>query len=321
MEINKKLYNASKIALVECMALKENEKVLIISDKNTRNIAYHLFEVSQKYSKETPILIEIPVAKVNGEEPPQIVADIMKKFDVVLCPTSKSLTHTKARIEASNLGVRIATLPGINEDIMIRCMSANYNNIAEETIRICDILEKHRIVRITSKLGTDLKFSIEGRKAYASKGLFHQKGESGNLPTGEAYLAPVEGTANGVAVFDGSFASIGILEEPLKLFIKDGYVEKISGGKQAKQLDNLLKPFGKPAYNIAEFGIGTNDKAKLIGKILEDEKVKGTIHIALGNNKSMGGSIDVGIHLDGIITKPDVYLDDKLFMKKGKILF
>lgn len=320
MNFDKKLLNASKVAIMDCMGLQKGESILIVCDAATRNIAYHLFEISLKYSTKKPLLVEIPIAKVNGEEPPTEVAELMKKFDVVLCPTSKSLTHTKARIEASKLGVRIATLPGITEDIMIRGMNADYNKIAKETIRICSILEQHRNVRIYTNSGTDLTFSIEGRKAYASKGLFHYKGESGNLPTGEAYLAPVEGTANGVAVIDGSFASIGILNKPITLEIKNGYVTKISGDVEATQLKKILKPFGKPALNIAEFGIGTNYKAQLSGKILEDEKIKGTIHLALGNNLSMGGSVDVGIHVDGVILKPDVYFDDKLVMKKGKLL-
>ncbi|MFN3478322.1 MAG: aminopeptidase [bacterium] len=301
------------------MGAKKNESVLIICDNNTRNIAYHLFEISQKYLTQKPILVEIPEGKVNGEEPPEIVADLMKKFDIVLCPTSKSLTHTKARIEASKMGARIATFPGITEDIMIRGMNANYQKISLETMKICEILEKHKKVTIKTKLGTNLTFNIEGRKAYASKGLFHNKGESGNLPTGEAYLAPIEGSANGIAIIDGSFAMIGVLEKPIVLEIRDGFVTSISGDKQAKELKKILKPFGKDALNIAEFGIGTNDKAKLSGKILEDEKIKGTIHIALGNNKSMGGNVDVGIHLDGVILKPDVYLDDKLVIKKGKL--
>ncbi|HOJ37571.1 MAG TPA: aminopeptidase [Ignavibacteriales bacterium] len=320
MKLDKKLLKASQIAIVDCMGLQKDEKILIICDKNTRNIAYHLFEISKKYSNYKPLLIEIPVANVNGEEPPEVVADIMKKFDVVLCPTTKSLTHTQARIEASKIGVRIATFPGITEDIMIRGMNADYKKISEETIKLCNILEQHKSVTIKTKLGTNLSFSIDGRKAFASKGLFHAKGESGNLPTGEAYLAPIEGTANGIAVFDGSFASIGMLDEPITLTIKDGYVTKISGGKQAKELQKMLKPFGKDAYNIAEFGIGTNDKAKLSGNILEDEKVKGTIHIALGNNKSMGGNVGIGIHLDGLIIKPDVWLDDRKIMEKGKLL-
>ena len=82
----------------------------------------------------------------------------------------------------------------------------------------------------------------------------------------------------------------------------------------------MLDKVGKKARNIAEFGIGTNDSARLSGILLEDEKVMGTVHLALGNNVTMGGSVNVPMHVDGVIKKPTVYLDGKLLMDKGKLL-
>jgi leucyl aminopeptidase (aminopeptidase T) len=259
--------------------------------------------------------------KINGEEPPQEVADLMQKFDVVFCPTSKSLTHTDARRNASAKGVRIATFPGITEDVMIRGLNADYVEIARMTIKVQKVLEKGKAIRVTAPNGTDISFGIKGRKVIPSKGLFHKKGESGNLPTGEAYLAPIEGTSNGVFVVDGSMAGLGLIKNVnIKIEVKDGYAVKITGGTMAKKLNEMLDKVGKEARNIAEFGIGTNPSAKLSGILLEDEKVMGTIHIALGNNKSMGGSVNVPIHLDGVIKKPTVYMDGKVIMKDGKLL-
>jgi leucyl aminopeptidase (aminopeptidase T) len=245
----------------------------------------------------------------------------MKLFDVVLCPTAKSLTHTNARREASALGARIATFPGITEEIMIRGLNADYKKIAALTIKLQEIMNEVNIVRVTAPNGTDITMDISGRKALPSKGLFHKKGESGNLPTGEAYIAPLEGKSNGVFVVDGSMSGVGVIDKkPITIQVENGFATKISGGVQAKKLDSILNKYGKFARNIAEFGIGTNDKAKLSGIILEDEKVMGTIHIALGDNKSMGGNVDVPIHLDGIVKKPTVYFDGKLIMKNGKLL-
>ncbi len=108
--------------------------------------------------------------------------------------------------------------------------------------------------------------------------------------------------------------------EIIKIEVKNGFATGITGGKSAKKLVKMLAPFGRKGRNIAEIGIGTNDKAKLSGLILEDEKVLGTAHIALGNNLSMGGNVSVGIHLDGVIKKPDIWFDNKQIMKKGKLL-
>jgi aminopeptidase len=315
-----KLDTASKIAIRDCMGAKKNEKILVITDEQKREMGLSLHENAVRMGYFS-LLVEMKSGKINGEEPPKEIAELMQKFDVVFCPTAKSLTHTDARRNASAKGVRIATFPGITKEVMIRGMNADYKAISKRTIKLQKILVKGKSVRVIAPSGTDISFKITGRKVIPSKGLFHAKGESGNLPTGETFLAPVEGTSNGVFVVDGSMAGLGLIKNAnIKIEVKDGYATKITGGTLAKKLKNMLDKVGKEARNIAEFGIGTNDSAKLSGVLLEDEKVMGTIHIALGNNVSMGGSINVPIHLDGVVKKPTVWMDGKLLMKDGKLL-
>lgn len=315
-----KLDSACIIAIKTCMGTKKEEKVLVITDEQKREIGYALYSNALRLGHQS-LYIEMKSGKVNGEEPPEAVAELMQKFDVVLCPTAKSLTHTNARRAASANGVRIATFPGITEDVMIRGMNADYNKISKLSIKLKDILEKGSDIRVTSDLGTDISFSIKDRTSYASKGLFHANGESGNLPTGETFLAPIEGTSNGIFIVDGSMAGLGLIKNVnITIKVKDGYATEIKGGLLAKKLVKQLDDVGKDARNIAEFGIGTNDSAKLSGILLEDEKVLGTIHIALGNNVSMGGNVNVPLHLDGVIKKPTVYLDGNILMKDGKLL-
>lgn len=315
-----KLDTASVIAIKTCMGAKKNEKILVITDEFKREIGYSIYKNALKLGHFS-LYVEMKSAEVNGQEPSKEIAELMKKFDVVFCPTAKSLTHTDARRAASADGVRVATFPGITKEVMIRGMNADYEKIARLSVKLKKILEKGKVIRVTSPSGTDISFSIAGRTAIASKGLFHKKGESGNLPTGETFLAPVEGTANGVFVVDGSMAGLGLIKNAnIEIEVKDGFAEKISGGTTAEKLIAMLKPFGKPGRNIAEFGIGTNNSAKLSGILLEDEKVLGTVHIAVGNNVTMGGSVNVPIHLDGVIKKPTVYMDEKILMKDGKLL-
>lgn len=319
MKLNK-LDTASQIAIRDCMGTKREEKILVITDELKREIGLSLYENAVRLGYFA-LLVEMKSGKTNGEEPPAEVAELMQKFDVVFCPTAKSLTHTDARRAASAKGVRIATFPGITREVMIRGMNADYKSISKRSIKLKEILETGSKINVTAPAGTDISFSIKGRTAYASKGLFHAKGESGNLPTGETFLAPVEGSANGVFVTDGSFAGLGLIKNTnIRIEVRNGYATKITGGVLAKKLIKMLDDVGKEARNIAEFGIGTNDSAKLSGVLLEDEKVMGTIHIALGNNVSMGGNVNVPLHLDGVIKKPTVRMDDKLLMKDGKLL-
>ncbi len=316
MLISEALASAALIAVRDCMGVTAGERVLVVTDERMRAIGYALRAAALSLADEV-LLVEMLPRRSNGEEPPSEVAALMKMADVVLCPTSKSLTHTDARRAASASGVRVATLPGVTEEIMVRCMNADYERIAERTLKLCAMLESSSVVRVRAPSGTDITLPVKGRKAYASTGLFRKKGESGNLPTGEAFLAPLEGLSNGVVVVDGSMAMIGMVSEPIRIEVEGGYATRITGGPSAEKLLALIEPHGKDARTVAEFGIGTNDKAVLSGLILEDEKVMGTIHIAFGDNKSMGGSVRVASHLDGLIKDPTVWFDDRIIMENG----
>lgn len=315
----KQLSDASIIALRDCMGLKSNETLLVITDEIKRDIGIALHEAGKGIAKES-MLIEIKSGEINGQEPPEAVAEMMRKVDVVVCPTAKSLTHTDARRNAVKEGVRVGTMPGITVDAMARCLSADYDRIISLTDFIADKMEGISTIRVVTKKGTDVTMPVKDRMILRSKGVLREKGESGNLPSGEVYLAPWEDKTNGRVVVDGSMAGIGMIKQPIVIDIVNGYAESITGGPQADELAKMLDKVGRDARAVAEFGIGTNYKAKLTGLILEDEKVFGTIHIAFGNNITMGGKISVSSHLDGLVTEPDVYFDDKLIMQKGKLL-
>jgi leucyl aminopeptidase (aminopeptidase T) len=313
------LLSASTVAVRDCMGARPGERVLVVTDEPLRRIGYALRQASLDLGLEV-LLVEMLPRRSNGEDPPAEVAALMARMDVVLCPTSKSLTHTDARRAASAAGARVATLPGVTEAIMVRCMNADYQRIAERTRRLCDLMAATREVRVQGPAGTDLVMPIEGRQPHASSGLFREKGQWGNLPTGEAYLAPVEGVSQGVLVVDGSMAGVGMTKQPIRIAVKDGYATDITGGAEADRLIALLEPHGREARTVAEFGVGTNDRAILTGVILEDEKVMGTIHVAFGDNKSMGGSVRVASHLDGLVTRPTVWFDERKIMEDGRLL-
>lgn len=317
--ISPELYSAARVAVRDCMGLQPGERVAIVTDEPCRTIGQAMFQVV-KDSGNDVFLVEITPRRTHGEEPPAEVADLMQKVDVVLIPTSKSMTHTNAKRSAQANGVRVATLPGVTEEMMVRCMNANYHKIAELTNKVGDLMEQASVIRVKGPGGTDITMAVKGRKAIRSHGLFREKGKGGNLPTGEAFLAPLEGQSEGIVVVDGSMAGIGLLKEPIRITVRKGYAEEIEGGEEAKKLVELLAIHGRLSRNVAELGIGTNEKAKITGVILEDEKVLGTVHIAFGDNVTMGGTINVQSHLDGLILSPTVWFDDSMIMEDGKLL-
>lgn len=304
----------AQIAVETCMSVKSGERVLIVTDPPRRKIAEALLEAVRIVGGKT-MLICMPTGTKHGEEPPKLVADAMRTADVVFAPTTYSLTHTQARLQACKAGARVATMPMITEDMMRRgAMFADYNQVRRLTLKVAKVLDKASEVEVRTRAGTHLTFSIRGRRAHSDTGIFHKPGDFGNLPAGEAFIAPLEGTADGRVIVDGSM--IDTLHERIEIRVKKGEATKILGehsGKLIKMLDKV----GRRAYNLAEFGIGTNPKARLIGGVLEDEKVLGTCHIALGDNSTFGGRVRAGIHVDGIFLKPTVKLDGKIIMEYG----
>ncbi len=314
-----KLLKACDIAVAQCLGVKKTETLLVIGDKPSRKIAYKFFEAGQSRAKET-VLVEIVEREIHGREPPLAVSHIMKNVDVIIAPTSKSISHTRARMEASLSGVRIATLPGVTEDILLRGMLADYNKISVRTQKLANILSKATNARIKTDNGSDVTFFLGNRGGHADTGIIQKPGSFSNLPAGEAYIAPIEEKTEGIIVFDGSFAGIGTLSKAIKVVIKKGYISDITGGEEAAKLRKIMDKAGKTGQNVAELGMGTNEKTEISGNILEDEKVMGTLHVAFGDNSTFGGLIESSIHLDGIIRVPTLFIDDVKIMEKGHLL-
>lgn len=315
------LNRAAEVVIRKSMKLKDSESCLVITDEKKLDIAKALLDEAEKITRHVK-LVQIPVGKVNGEEPPADVAAQMKDYDVLLMPVTKSLSWTKAREEATKSGARAASMPGITKEIMERCVDVPYEDMKERTKGLAAKLKLADNVHITSPGGTDLKLSVKGREWHGcDAGIYDEPGKWGNLPAGEAFVAPVEGTANGVLVVDASMAGVGKLEMPIKIEIKDGYAVGFKGGEEAKKFKAMLdKVGGRKAFNVAELGIGTNPKAKVTGNVLEDEKVLGTCHIAFGSNALFGGKVDVPIHVDGVVRKPAIRAGETLIMENGVLL-
>ncbi len=315
------LISACKHALQVNLGLENNETVLIVTDAEKRQIGEAFKEAALKITSKIDFL-EIPIPKFNGDEPPDYAAEKMLSADVILMPLAKSLSWTRARREATQTGARIGSMPQITEDIILRTFPIDYESIKRRVNKIDDLFDAADQVKITTRSGTNFEFSVSRRKGRGRNGgIYRSKSAWGNLPCGEAFIAPVEGSANGVYLVDASQAGVGEICVPIKVTVENGFAVNIEGGSEATNLSRMLTAVDDPnAFNIAEFGIGCNDKAKIIGITLEDEKVLGTCHIALGRNLFFGGTVDVGVHVDGVIKSPTIYFDNQNIMEEGKLI-
>jgi leucyl aminopeptidase (aminopeptidase T) len=314
------LKRAALMAVRDCLGIRGTETLLVVTDPPLAALAEVLVEAARPIAREI-MLLRYGEREVNGQEPPPPVPAAMAGVDAVLAVTSKSITHTAARRAATAAGARVATMPGITAECLIRTMNADYHAIAERTLRVTDLLSRARVAHLTTRLGTDLTLPIDGIKAIASTGLITEPGQWGNLPSGEAYLRPEEGKANGVVFVDGALAWIGAVPTPVRITVKDGKAIDVAGGDAGDRFASQLDHVGPAARNVAELGVGTNDRAVLTGKILEDEKILGTVHVAFGNNASMGGTVDVPFHVDGIVLNPRLELDGEAILVDGRPLF
>ncbi len=306
----------AKIIVTICLNIKKNESVLIVTDKNKLKIARGIEKQAKKITDKVKLTI-IPVGKAHGEEPPEETAKEMLNYDVLICPTTMSLTHTNARVNACKNGARAVTLPGITEKVM-QIIDVDYTKMNSLALKLKKILDRCKKIRITTKSGTDVIFAVAKRKWEPDLGIVHKKGQESNLPAGELYIAPDEGKTNGIIVIDSFKDDDDEYTKPgTKVIIKNNRVVYISDKKSklSKIFDTV-----KNATNIAELGIGTNYKAKVIGNILQDEKCLKTIHIAFGNGQAMGSSVYSEVHLDCILFRPTILADEKLIMNNGKFV-
>ncbi len=327
------------------MGLKSSEKVLVVTDVPTAEDWTRVDSVKLREMLERVLLAKIvseiaaekfPENKVefftyssvgrHGTYPGKEVEERMKAADVVIAITTYSLTHTDARLNACSAGARVASMPMFTAEMLYPGgpMATDYHEIDGETKKIAGLITKSNKARITSQGGTHIAFSLKGRKGLVDSGIFTVKGSWGNLPSGEAYCAPVEGTAEGKLVVEPNWYPD--LKERMTLVFRKGYVtEIIGGGKIGDDFRGLLD-FRKKEEpyisrrNLAELGIGTNPNAKRTDNVLEAEKIRGTVHLAIGDNSHMGGKVSSDLHQDFIIPKPTLILDDETVMRDGKLL-
>ena len=282
--------------------------MLIVTDTLRIKIAKSLYDTAREMDCDA-IMMTMPPRSRHGEEPPRAVAEAMRSVDVVIAPTTMSLTHTSARKQANDAGVRTASMPGVTERMMIEGgLTANPREVVERTRHLAETFKGASEIRLMSDVGTDISFEVDTSKWNLDVGCCHQQGCSTNLPAGEVYTAPEN--CKGTVVIDGSMAGLELLKHPIKIRVEEGRAVDVQGDR-AKEVLKIINPLGDEARNIAELGIGTNPRARIIGVVLEDEKVRGTAHIALGDNSTIGGHVVAGVHLDAIIRKPRVFADGR----------
>jgi leucyl aminopeptidase (aminopeptidase T) len=310
---------ASRSIVEQCLDVRPDEEVLVLTDPRTFGVGKSIATAANGAGAEVVTSV-MPLLESHGNEPLDTVADAMATADVAFTCTTHAITHTRARLRAAEEGTRIGVLRGVTEEMMVDgAMTVDFEALRRRTEAMAQLLTDAEKVAVTSDKGMDVEFSVEGCQSYSLDGYFHEEYGFATLPPGEAPTHPAEGTANGTVVIDAAMDNLGHLEEPIELTLEDGFVVDVEGGTQAAELEEIFETADENARNLAEFAIGTNPRAKLIGNTAEDKKREGTIHFAVGDNESLGGTLKSEIHLDGVIKSPTVTLDGTTVVDDGTL--
>jgi leucyl aminopeptidase (aminopeptidase T) len=298
-----------------CLAIKPGEEVLVITDAGTRAIGDRLRDAAADAGADA-VLAVMTERENDGTEPPETIAAALEHSQVFIAPTTRSLSHTTARKRASDNGARGATMPGVTAEMLDRVMAVDFDTMAKRSRAVARLLSEGSVAHVTCPRGTHLTLELEGREGIADDGDLTAPGAFGNLPCGEGFIAPLNGEGRIVA---SSLAPVGISDAPAILTLHEGQLVSAQGGLGPDYLERLQR-HGEAGTNLAELGVGTNDRATLTGNILEDEKILGTVHIAFGASAGIGGTVSVPIHLDAVVLEASLDVDGRPVLEEGRFV-
>ncbi len=309
------LDHAVDTVIADCLGVAAGEDVVVVVDLETRDLGEALRRRAAA-ARADAVLALMDERADNGTEPPPPVAAALAAADVFIAPTSKSLSHTQARKAASDAGARGATMPGVTTDMLARVMAVDFPALRARSAAVARALSDADEAHLTCPLGSDLRLDLRGRDGISDDGDLSAPGAFGNLPCGEGFIAPAGGEGT---VMASSLAAIGLASEPARLTVRAGRLAEATG-PEGEQLLDALRAHGEAGVNLAELGVGTNDRATLTGNVLEDEKILGTVHVAFGASAGIGGTVAVPIHLDVVVLEATLNVAGQPILEAGRLV-
>ncbi len=296
-----------------CLQVAAGEDVLVVADAATRAIGEALRDEASAVGADAVLAVMDERAE-DGTEPARPIAAALADCDVFIAPTARSLSHTTARKRATEAGARGATMPGVTADMLARVMAVDFDLMATRSQAVATLLASGREARVTCPRGSDVTLDLVGREGISDDGRLTEPGAFGNLPCGEAFIAPMSGEG---AIVASSLAPLGLHKDPARLTMRGGLIVGAEGGLGPEYF-RRLEAHGEKGRNLAELGVGTNDRAQLTGNVLEDEKILGTVHIAFGASAGIGGTVSVPIHLDVVVLDATLKVDGRTVLDGGR---
>ena len=336
-ELSKECSFYLKKIFTSCLAIQD-EKILIIGDKGMKNNnaaavmsgAYYL--AAQELNLDAKLVLQGMKSRghLADDDAVSSLSDL-KEGNAIFLNMSDKLGNmgelgksfrkwVKKKDHRFVSAMSLGDVANSNINLIIEAINVDYKPMQLEHEKIRRMLDETNEVLVKTEKGTELYYNIKGIKSIAADGNYTEQGSGGNLPAGEVYAPPNGKKVDGKIVIDGSSRNHKktiLIKEPIELTVEEGTVTEINGGEEAKQIEKSLEwaesisKYPGSIRRVCELGIGLNSKAKLIGAMIMDDKVKGTAHIGLGSNYWFGGSIYAITHFDQVFRNPKIFLDGK----------
>ena len=306
----------------QILALKPGETVCILRDteEDSRPFAAIISAAVRRVGAE-PVSMIIEPRTVGGQELPETVAGAFLRSSAIINLGKWAIVHSRAVSAALGAGARTCNLRGFGDGMLESPgVTTDYKAVRKNALAVDALLEQAREIRFTTAEGCDVTMKLCGRKGKAQTGFANEPGTFSGLPDGESTVAPLEGTTQGCIVNPYIVDKIGRCDEPFRMEIKDGWIVNVEGGKQARQLLELFeKTDGNARRFASQFALGMNPDCRIFPDTKEVSKRLGTLHVALGDNISLGGAVQSGLHIDIVILNPTVWLDGKIVLENEKL--
>jgi len=253
---------------------------------------------------------------------PKYAKETIEDADCIVLLSKNSLSFSPDVWKAIEEDKRVASYPRTSLGMIRRALSVDPMKLSEDTKKIADALSSANRARIITGRNSEATLDISSRRAVYVDGLATKSSSFTIIPGDIVGIAPLEGSASGEIVVNGSVSHLRLLRRPIKLIIEKGRIVEISGRYEAKKLERLLEGYGsEDMYRIAELGVGVHPMMRVRGNATEDESSRGTIVIGLGENKGrLGGNIDASDHVDLFIRFGSLFIDENPLVLGGELL-
>jgi len=314
-----------------CLRVKPEEKLTVITDERTRDIAASIRNEAARIGANCHMFVLEDFAERPHREMPRPILDDLASSQVSVYAVWGQPGELRTRMQMTEVvtahRLRHAHMVNVNRQIMQEGMRADFVKVDEISRKVWELARTAKRIRATSSRGTNIIAELSPQLKWLKTSGIITEEKWGNLPGGEVFTAPLQ--VNGTFVVDGVVGDYlcnkygNLSGEPLTVVIENSRMKSVHcDNRELKQEFWNYCHTDSNSDRVGEFAIGTNvHLRRVIGHILQDEKIPGA-HIAFGHPyaEHTGADWSSSTHIDVVGTNFNIWIDDKIIMREGEFL-